>query len=90
MKYPADVCVSTVIIEALNFFCVFESKLRPPLWSSGSWLQIQWSGFHSRRYQIFWEVVNLERGPLSLVCTIEELLERKSSGSGPEIREYGR
>jgi hypothetical protein len=33
--------------------------------------------------------VGLERGPLSLV-TIEELLERKGSGSGLEIREYGR
>jgi hypothetical protein len=42
----------------------------------------------SRRYQIFW-VVCLERGPLSLVSTIEELLERKSSGSGLESREYG-
>jgi hypothetical protein len=28
--------------------------------------------------------VGLERGPLSLVCTTEELLERKSSGSGRE------
>jgi hypothetical protein len=26
-----------------------------------------------------------ERGPLSLVSTIEELLERKSSGSGLEL-----
>jgi hypothetical protein len=34
--------------------------------------------------------VDLERGPLSLVSTTEELLERKSSGSGLEIREYGR
>jgi hypothetical protein len=34
--------------------------------------------------------VGLERGPLSLVSTIEELLERKISGSGLEIREYGR
>jgi hypothetical protein len=34
--------------------------------------------------------VGLERGPLSLVSTIEELLERKSSGSGLEIREYDR
>jgi hypothetical protein len=34
--------------------------------------------------------VSLERGPLSLVSTIEELLERKSSGFGPESREYGR
>jgi hypothetical protein len=47
-----------------------------------SWLQIQRSGFDSRRYQIFWEVLGLERGPLSLVSTTEELLERKNSGSG--------
>jgi hypothetical protein len=32
-------------------------------------------GFDSRRYQIFWEVVGLERGPLSLVRITEELLE---------------
>jgi hypothetical protein len=35
-------------------------------------------------------LVDLERGPLSLVSTIEELLGRKSSGSGLESREYGR
>jgi hypothetical protein len=35
--------------------------------------------------------VGLERGPLSHVSTMVELLERKSSGSGLEIiREYGR
>jgi hypothetical protein len=34
--------------------------------------------------------VSQERGPLSLVSTTEELLERKSSGSGLEILEYGR
>jgi hypothetical protein len=34
--------------------------------------------------------VGLEWGPLSLMSTIEELLGRNSSGSGPEIREYGR
>jgi hypothetical protein len=63
----------------------------PPLWSSGqsSWLQIQRTGFDFRLYQIFWEVVGLERSPLSLVSTTEELLGRKSSGSGPENREYG-
>jgi hypothetical protein len=33
--------------------------------------------------------VGLERGPLSLVSTTEELLGRKSSGSGLEIWEYG-
>jgi hypothetical protein len=34
--------------------------------------------------------VGLERGPLGLVSRIEELLERESSGSGPENREYCR
>jgi hypothetical protein len=34
-------------------------------------------GFDSRRYQIFWEVVGLERGALRLVRITEELLERK-------------
>jgi hypothetical protein len=32
----------------------------------------------------------LDRGPLSLVSTTEELLKRKISGSGLENREYGR
>ena len=32
-------------------------------------------GFDSRHYQIFWVVVGLERGPLRLVRSIEELLE---------------
>jgi hypothetical protein len=53
-----------------------------------SWLQIQSSGFDSRRYQIFWEVVGLERGPFSLVSATEELHERNRSGSGLENREY--
>jgi hypothetical protein len=47
------------------------------------------SEFDSRRYQIFWEVVCLEP-EFSLVCVIDELLERKSSGSGLENRDYGR
>jgi hypothetical protein len=34
--------------------------------------------------------VGLERVPLSLVSTTEELLGRKSSGSGLEMLEYGR
>jgi hypothetical protein len=58
-----------------------------PLWSSGqgSWLQIRRPGFDSRHYQIFWKekkkkgkyVVGLERGPLNLVSTTEELLDKK-------------
>ena len=38
-------------------------------------------GFDPRHYQIFCVVVGLERGPLSLVRSIEELLEWKNSGS---------
>jgi hypothetical protein len=73
----------------LNYMCHVEES-RSPLWSSGqsSWLQIQKRGFDSRRYQIFWEVVVLERCSLSLVSTIEELRRRNSSGSGLEIRDY--
>jgi hypothetical protein len=50
--------------------------LGPPLWSSGqsSWLQIQGSRF---RFPGTTKVVGLERGPLSLVNTTEELLDRK-------------
>jgi hypothetical protein len=51
---------------------------------------MQRPGLDSRRYQFFLEVVGLERGPLNLVSTIEELLERKSSGSDLENRDYGR
>jgi hypothetical protein len=49
-----------------------------PLWSSGqsSWLQIRRPGFDSRHYQRK-KVVGLERGPLSLVSTTEELLDIK-------------
>jgi hypothetical protein len=73
------------------YICYVEES-RPPLWSSGqsSWLQIQRSGFDSRHYQIFWDVAGLERGPLSLVSTTEELLEGKTSGSVIENGEYGR
>jgi hypothetical protein len=49
----------------------------PPLWSSGqsSWLQIRRPGFDSGTTRK--KVVGLERGPLSLVGTTEELLDRK-------------
>jgi hypothetical protein len=54
-------------------------KFRPPLLSSSQSFWLQFIGLSSIpiRYQIFWEVVGLEWGPLSLVSTIEELLERK-------------
>jgi hypothetical protein len=39
--------------------------------------------------QSFWEVVGLERGSLSFIGTIQELLEQKCRGSGLEYRDYG-
>jgi hypothetical protein len=76
-------CCKDIILQ-----CVLRIWL--PLWSSGqsSWLQIHRSGFDSWHYQIFWEVVGLERDPLCLVSTVDELLERESCGSGLENREY--
>jgi hypothetical protein len=47
-------------------------------------------GFDSRALQEKKKVVCLERGPLSLVSTTEELLGRNGSVSGLESREYGR
>jgi len=45
-------------------------------------------GFDPRRYQIFWVVVGLERGPISLVRSIEELLEwKKVAAPGLENRD---
>jgi hypothetical protein len=54
----------------------------------GSWLQIQRSRFNYQGYQIFWKLVGLEQGPLSLVSTTEELLRRKSCSSSLENQDY--
>jgi hypothetical protein len=72
----------------MQIYICYVEESRPPLLSSGqsSWLQIQRSRFDFRQYQIFWEVVGLEQGPLSLMSTTEELLETKSSGSGLETK----
>jgi hypothetical protein len=43
--------------------------------------------FDNRRYQIFWEVVNLEWGPLSHVRITEKLLELKVPAPGLENRD---
>jgi hypothetical protein len=55
------------------------ATIRPPLWSSGQsfWPQIWRPEFDSRHYQKKKKAVGLERGPLSLVSTTEELLDRK-------------
>jgi hypothetical protein len=72
--------ISKFLLFTTIFASILSWLVRPPLWSSGqsSCLQIQRSGFDSRRYQIFWKVVGLERGSLSLVTIIEELLQGNS------------
>jgi hypothetical protein len=91
-RHPLKCIALALHVRRIAIKYVSIATFWPPLWSSGqsSWLQVQRSALDSRRYQIFWEVVGLERGPLSLVSTIEELLERKSSGSSLENRNYGR
>jgi hypothetical protein len=58
----------------------------PPLLFSGlsSGYRSRSPGFGSLCHNINWEVLDLERGPPSLVRIIEELLERKGSCSGLE------
>jgi hypothetical protein len=66
------------LLPLSRYFILNSMVYRPPLWSSGqsSWLQIRRPGFDSRHYQKK-KVVGLERGPLSLMSTTEELLDRK-------------
>jgi hypothetical protein len=68
----------TLSNSASRMFFLYGLHVRPPLWSSGqsSWLQIRRPGLDSRHYQKK-KVVSLELGPLSLVSTTEELLDRK-------------
>jgi hypothetical protein len=63
--------------KLINYLAYFMTV--PPLWFSGqsSWLHIRRPGFDTRHYENKKEIVGLERGPLSLVSTTEELLDRK-------------
>ena len=88
--------VTTANIHTTCFFVCYAKDYSllsvpwPPLWSSGQsfWLQYRGPGFDPRRYQIFCVVVGLERGPLSLVRSIEELLEwKKLADPGLENRD---
>jgi hypothetical protein len=77
-RFPRTVIFITTISQSLHVkgIIVSYNTKPPPLWSSGqsSWLQIRRPGFDSRHYQ---KKLGLERGPLSLVSTTEELLDRK-------------
>jgi hypothetical protein len=72
LKHLTCIFIGSGVIQFLHWLCSFwmlNTMGRLPLWSSGqsSWLQIQRSRFNSRCYQILWEIVGLERGPLSLM-----------------------
>jgi hypothetical protein len=79
------------IIFLIIYFLFSYLFIWPPLCSTSSyqssWLQIWRYGFDSQCYQIFWEAVGLEWGPLSLMSIIEELLGKNSSSSGLENRD---
>jgi hypothetical protein len=79
-------CSVCLVLHALTRrFCNRDIMHRgPPLWSSGqcSWLLTQRSGFGSRRYQIFWVAMGLERGPLSPCESKWGAIWKKISGSG--------
>jgi hypothetical protein len=75
---------TTTVTIIINIYCLCDLVVRVPGY------RCRGPGFDSWRYQIFWEVLGLEQGPLRLVSTIEELLGRKNSGSGLKVREYGR
>jgi hypothetical protein len=85
---PGSILLLLLLLIIIIIIIITE---RPPLWSSGqsSWLQIRKSRVRfpgtTRK-----KVVSLELGLLSVVSATEELLARNSSGSGLEIREYGR
>jgi hypothetical protein len=75
-----------VTTVSYNIFMDLYTNKRSPLLSSGqsSWLQIQKSGFDSRRYQNLREIVDLERSLLRLVSKIKGLLGRNNNGPGLE------
>jgi hypothetical protein len=73
--------VAFILILRLNWLCILVVRI-PGYRSRGP-------VFDSRRYHIFWRVMVLERGPLSLQTTIEGLQGKINSSSVLECREYG-
>jgi hypothetical protein len=86
--YYIGYCVNLPLHRLCGLDVRVPSNRSRGLYYSGqnSWLHILRFRFDSRRYQIFSVLVRLERGPLSLVSTTQELLGRNKSGSGLENR----
>jgi hypothetical protein len=91
MKLKSSYCITIVLFYfiVVHAYMSIYFLVQARLWSSGQslWLQIQKPRVRFPALPIFWEVGGLERVPLSLVRTIEEVSEWKSSGSGIENRD---
>jgi hypothetical protein len=68
------------IKEEVGYDCLYGLVVRVPGYRSRG------PGSIPGATRLFWEVVGLEWDPLSLVSTIEELLERNNSACSLEIR----
>jgi hypothetical protein len=87
---------TTTLINCLSFLCTINISVFHTILTFHTFLKDRLCGlvvivpgyrsrdpeFDSQCYQIFSQVMGLERGPFSLVRIIEELLEWKSSSSG--------
>jgi hypothetical protein len=67
-KYPQELCMYIPLWHCVLQFMTISHFFMAP--SVVYWLQIQRSVFDSLSYQIFWEVVGLEQGPISLMSRI--------------------
>jgi hypothetical protein len=80
-------------IETTLYHMLFICMMLNPSWGTNRFHALHtFSEFVWKRkiHSTNWEAVGLERGPLSLVSTTEELLRRKCNGFGLESREYSR
>jgi hypothetical protein len=75
-RLSSELLVNTRVVASHKIMILFCYNLRFHV-DHLCGLVVRGPGFDFRRYQIFWEIVGLERGPLSFARIIEELLERK-------------
>jgi hypothetical protein len=89
-RYIPDDCILQirhVSADRIYAFCLYFADRLCGLVVRVSGYRYRGPVFDSRRFQIFWEAVGLERGPLSLVRRTEEVLGRNSSGFGEVNRD---
>jgi hypothetical protein len=87
-KFTLNIARS-LILSLIPLFHKNKIKLAITMLDSLCGLEVKGSGSIPGATRFFWEVMGLERGPLSLMSTTEELLGRESSESCLEIQQYG-